>query len=428
MSTLFQISASNALVEGVYSGSVFSSVLLEHGDFGIGTFEGLDGEMVILDGQIYQVTDRVRHRTDDFLVPFASITHFRAKSSFEIDNVACLRDIELACDQQRISDNLFSALRLDGIFETIHARAVHTVPQNTRLLDAAKTQSAFHFENIEGTLVGFWSPRYSSSFSIPGYHLHFISKDRTKGGHVLDCTAQKLKAGIQVLSEFDIRLPDSGPFLTTNLSKDPASDLAKTEKQKVITAEPSRKVEAKTKLPIATGADVVVETLEAQGVTHVFGVPGAKIDKVFDRLRDSKIKTVVCRHEQNAAFIAGGIGRMTGKAGVAIATSGPGVSNLTTGLATANSEGDPVVALGGAVATSEALKQIHQTMDAVSILKPVTKFSATIGASDQVNEVLANAFRAAESGRPGAAYVNLPRDVMTAPCAHEPLALPAFAG
>jgi acetolactate synthase-1/2/3 large subunit len=176
------------------------------------------------------------------------------------------------------------------------------------------------------------------------------------------------------------------------------------------------------------GADVVVRALELQGVTHVFGVPGAKIDGVFNSLVDSKIKTVVCRHEQNAAFIAGGIGRMTGKAGVAIATSGPGVSNLTTGLATANSEGDPVVALGAAVATSEALKQIHQTMDAVSILKPVTKFSATVGASDQISEVLANAFRAAESGRPGASYVNLPKDVMTAPCAHQPLAAPAFAG
>ena len=229
MSTLYQISTSSALVEGVYSGSVCSSVLLEHGDFGLGTFEGLDGEMVILDSQIYQVADRVRHRTDDFLVPFASITHFRARSSFEIDNVACLKGIDLACDQQRISDNLFYALRLDGIFETIHARAVHTVPQNTRLLDAAKTQSEFHFKDIEGTLVGFWSPRYSSSFSVPGYHLHFISKDRTKGGHLLDCSARKLKARVQVLSEFDVRLPDSGPFLISNLSKDPASDLAKTE-------------------------------------------------------------------------------------------------------------------------------------------------------------------------------------------------------
>ena len=104
----------------------------------------------------------------------------------------------------------------------------------------------------------------------------------------------------------------------------------------MITAEPIPKVEAKTKAQITTGADVVVETLEAHGVTHVFGVPGAKIDKVFDRLKDSSIKTVVCRHEQNAAFIAGGIGRMTGKAGIALVTSGPGVSNLATGLVTAN--------------------------------------------------------------------------------------------
>src|SRR5215813_5204360 len=101
------------------------------------------------------------------------------------------------------------------------------------------------------------------------------------------------------------------------------------------------------------GAELVVRILEHQGVSHVFGVPGAKIDAVFNALVDSKIQTVVCRHEQNAAFLARGIGRMTGKAGVAIATSGPGVANLTTGLATANSEGDPVVALGGAVATAD---------------------------------------------------------------------------
>src|SRR3989441_5938911 len=111
-----------------------------------------------------------------------------------------------------------------------------------------------------------------------------------------------------------------------------------------------------------SGAELLVKSLEAQGVEYVFGIPGAKIDKVFDTLVDSKIKTVVCRHEQNAAFIAGGIGRMTGKAGVALVTSGPGCSNLVTGLATANSEGDPVVALGGAVPTAAALKKLHQSM------------------------------------------------------------------
>src|SRR6201997_368262 len=147
-----------------------------------------------------------------------------------------------------------------------------------------------------------------------------------------------------------------------------------------------------------TGADLLVRSLEAQGVEYIFGIPGAKIDQVFDTLLDSTIKTVVCRHEQNAAFIAGGIGRMTGKAGVAIATSGPGVSNLVTGLATANSEGDPIVALGGAAPTSESLKLVHQSMDAVSVLRPVIKYSVSVGSSDAVGEAVANAFRAAESG------------------------------
>jgi len=162
-----------------------------------------------------------------------------------------------------------------------------------------------------------------------------------------------------------------------------------------------------------TGADLLVKSLEAQGVDYVFGIPGAKIDKVFDTLLDSTIKTVVCRHEQNAAFIAAGIGRMTGKAGVALVTSGPGCSNLVTGLATANSEGDPVVAIGGAVALSERLKNIHQSMDTVNLFRPITKFSADIDSPESVSEVVANAFRAAESGRPGAAFISVPKDIMT---------------
>jgi acetolactate synthase I/II/III large subunit len=162
-----------------------------------------------------------------------------------------------------------------------------------------------------------------------------------------------------------------------------------------------------------SGADLVVETLEAHDVTHVFGVPGAKIDKVFDRLLDSNIKTVACRHEQNAAFIAGGIGRMTGKAGVAIVTSGPGVSNTVTGLATANSEGDPLVVLGGAVAVADRLKSVHQTMDSVELCRPITKYAAEIDSPSATAEVLSAAFRAAEGERPGSAFVSLPTDIAT---------------
>jgi acetolactate synthase I/II/III large subunit len=172
-------------------------------------------------------------------------------------------------------------------------------------------------------------------------------------------------------------------------------------------------VSTPVKKPAAqSGAELLVKSLEAQGVEYVFGIPGAKVDKVFDTLLDSKIKTIVCRHEQNAAFIAAGIGRMTGKAGVALVTSGPGASNLVTGFATATSEGDPVVGIGGSVPVADRLKQLHQSMDTVNLFRPVTKFSAEIDSPSAISEVVANAFRAAESGRPGAAFISAPKDVM----------------
>ena len=180
--------------------------------------------------------------------------------------------------------------------------------------------------------------------------------------------------------------------------------------------------DAKPSKPM-TGAEILVKMLEDHGVTHVFGIPGAKIDKVFDTLVDSSIETVVCRHEQNAAFIAGAIGRMTGKAGVAIATSGPGISNLVTGLATANTEADPMVAIGGSVAVADRLKPLHQTLDSVSVCKPVTKYAAEIDSPSATAEVLAAAFRAAESGRQGAAFVSLPMDVATGEAKCRPMSL-----
>jgi acetolactate synthase-1/2/3 large subunit len=172
-------------------------------------------------------------------------------------------------------------------------------------------------------------------------------------------------------------------------------------------------VSTPVKKPAAqSGAELIVKSLEAQGVEYVFGIPGAKVDKIFDTLLDSRIKTIVCRHEQNAAFMASGIGRMTGKAGVALVTSGPGASNLVTGFATATSEGDPVVGIAGSVPVADRLKQLHQSMDTVGLFRPVTKFSAEIDSPSAISEVVANAFRAAESGRPGAAFISAPKDVM----------------
>src|ERR1700683_898359 len=158
------------------------------------------------------------------------------------------------------------------------------------------------------------------------------------------------------------------------------------------------------------GAELVVRHLEAQGVSHVFGVPGAKIDRVCDALAGSRIQTVVGRHEQNASFIAQGIGRLTGKAGVCLVTSGPGTTNLVTGFATATSEGSPVVGLAGVVPRAMRLKQTHQSLDTATLFRPVAKFSAEVASEAAIGEVLANAFRAAESPRPGAALVGLSSD------------------
>lgn len=158
-------------------------------------------------------------------------------------------------------------------------------------------------------------------------------------------------------------------------------------------------------------SNAIVRILEKHGVTHVFGIPGAKIDSLFVALKHSKIQLVLCRHEQNAAFMAAAFGRLTGKIGVCIATSGPGVTNLTTGLATATSEGDPVLAIGGEVPLSERLKKTHQSLDSTNLMKAATKYSAEVVTPEEVGEVLGNAIRIAESGRPGAVFLSLPKDV-----------------
>ena len=163
------------------------------------------------------------------------------------------------------------------------------------------------------------------------------------------------------------------------------------------------------------GADLVVANLEARGVQHVFGIPGAKIDRVFNSLVDSTIETVVVRHEANAAFMAAAVGRLTGNAGVALVTSGPGCSNLATGLATATSEGDPIVAIGGGVKLDDRLKQVHQTMDTVAMFKPLTRYSAEVVTSGSISKVMSNAFRAAEGPKPGASFVSLPMDLVNLP-------------
>ncbi|BBY67226.1 acetolactate synthase AlsS [Mycolicibacterium helvum] len=164
-------------------------------------------------------------------------------------------------------------------------------------------------------------------------------------------------------------------------------------------------------------AQRVVDVLAAQGVPFIFGIPGAKVDALFDALLDGGPQLVVCRHEQNAAFMAGAIGRLTGTPGVVLVTSGPGTTNLATGLLTATTEQDPVLALCGAVSRENRLKRTHQSMDAAAMLATVTKFTGEIADPDNVAEAVMNAMRACTTEPQGAAAVVLPSDVLAAPTA-----------
>ncbi|WP_163138356.1 acetolactate synthase AlsS [Bacillus subtilis] len=160
------------------------------------------------------------------------------------------------------------------------------------------------------------------------------------------------------------------------------------------------------------GAELVVDCLVEQGVTHVFGIPGAKIDAVFDALQDKGPEIIVARHEQNAAFMAQAVGRLTGKPGVVLVTSGPGASNLATGLLTANTEGDPVVALAGNVIRADRLKRTHQSLDNAALFQPITKYSVEVQDVKNIPEAVTNAFRIASAGQAGAAFVSFPQDVV----------------
>jgi len=115
-----------------------------------------------------------------------------------------------------------------------------------------------------------------------------------------------------------------------------------------------------------TAAQLLIRSLVQQNVKHIFGIPGGKIMPTFDVLRDEGPRLIVCRHEQNAAFMAAAVVRLSGRPGVCLVTSGPGTGNLVTGAATATTEGDPMVAIGGVVALPDTLKQTHQTMDSVA--------------------------------------------------------------
>jgi acetolactate synthase-1/2/3 large subunit len=158
-------------------------------------------------------------------------------------------------------------------------------------------------------------------------------------------------------------------------------------------------------------SDLFVRCLEAEGVSYIFGVPGEENADVMISLMDSDIEFVLCRHEQAAAFMADTYGRLTGKAGVCLGTLGPGATNLVTGVADANMDRAPLVAIIGQASTDRLHKESHQNMDAIAMFQPISKWAHTIYQAGNIPEMVRKSFKLAEGEKPGACIIELPEDV-----------------
>ncbi|MBB4349446.1 acetolactate decarboxylase [Aliirhizobium cellulosilyticum] len=220
----YQTSLMSALVDGVYEGTTTYGDLHSHGDFGLGTFNDLDGEMVGFDGVFYQLRSdgSVKIVDDTQRTPFALVTFFQDVADLKLEAVTMSEAFRLV--EQSTQANLFSAIRIDGRFRTIVTR---TVRKQSRpfppLQEAAKGQKQSILHDVEGTLAGFRTPAYAGAFGVPGFHLHFLMADRKFGGHVLDFEVENAIGRLCPLQSFHLELPDTSDFLKADLS---APDLA----------------------------------------------------------------------------------------------------------------------------------------------------------------------------------------------------------
>jgi acetolactate decarboxylase len=229
--TVFQTSTVNALMEGASTGDMTMGELKTHGDFGLGTFDGLDGEMIELDGKVFQVrADGHAHPVEDSArTPFATVSFFKADESARLDR-QCDQPAMLAAVAAMLpSENIFHALRIEGRFDYVKTRAVAKQDKSVGLEDATREEPIFEFHDVEGTIVGFFTPDYLRGVNVPGYHLHFITADRTAGGHMLDCRTTNVTIKIHHTPEFELGTPGTEEFLQADLSHDHTADVEKIE-------------------------------------------------------------------------------------------------------------------------------------------------------------------------------------------------------
>lgn len=232
--TLVQISTIDAVLNGLYDGVTDYKTLESYGDFGIGTFEGLDGEMVAVDGKFYQVkADGVAYEVaGSMLTPFASVTYFQADKTLQVPEGLTFSEFQTFLDENLPTENIFYAIKVTGTFSYMKTRSV---PGQQKpyppLVEVTAHQPEFEFTDIGGTIAGFRSPPYVAGVNVIGYHLHFLTDDCKAGGHILDFTISSATVEIDYTSDFLMILPGEGSdFYHLDLTQDKQEELNQAEK------------------------------------------------------------------------------------------------------------------------------------------------------------------------------------------------------
>lgn len=231
---LVQTSTIDALLDGVYDGTTTFRTLKQYGDFGIGTFNGLDGEMIALDGKFYQIkSNGIAYRVNaSQKTPFAVVTFFDFETKQKLKKGLTYDQFKWMHKKYLASENIFYAIKIKGDFRYMKVRSV---PKQTKpypkLKNVVKHQKVYDINNTTGTIVGFYCPSYVKGINVPGFHLHFINEEENAGGHVLDFIIDDVVLEIDEKNDFFLSLPKSNAFRKSNLKKDRTEELHNVEQK-----------------------------------------------------------------------------------------------------------------------------------------------------------------------------------------------------
>ena len=229
---LFQASTIGGLLHGAYDGDATFAQLAEHGDLGLGTLNGLDGEMIALDGQFYRagVDGATGEIPPSARTPFAVVVWFAPQVELSVDSPLSHGELLTEIDRALPPGTVACALRIDGDFGLIRARSVpRQKPPYRPLGEVISDQYVFDLPDARGTIVGFRFPDYSEGIEVSGYHLHFISADRTRGGHVLECRPRRARAQIDPSTDLHVELPPGVDLAAPALSREAHEALDRVE-------------------------------------------------------------------------------------------------------------------------------------------------------------------------------------------------------